>query len=234
MNMEIKKVAIILKGAVGKKSGGYGNTTNVKSDNYVDYKITYKCLKKYIIEQNKNYQFDFYIHCWNTDLQTELVQLYNPKKYIFEENSQYEKIFKENIPNGQSISQISQSLSIKKSIELMESSNIDYEYIIITRPDIAVWENIKLIDYHNENIYIEEYKNGNGDMLFIMNRKNASKFKFLYDSTLKDNPAYEHRFIKNYINKYMKQNVFSNIFVGKDIEVLNKISNEKLKILNII
>jgi hypothetical protein len=226
----MKRAAIILKGAVGMKTGGHGNTTDVCSDNYVEYELTKKCIDEYIIQHNPDYHFDFYIHCWNTDLEESLTRLYSPSASRFEENAPYEPVFKKHIPKGQSISQISQALSIKKGIELMDSTNVIYDHVIITRPDVAFWTNIQLSTYHNKSVYVEEYRDGNGDMMFVMSHKNSLKFQHLYESTLSGhNPAYEHRFIKNYITTSMKSQIKSNIIVGKDIEVLSKVPLEKLQ-----
>ena len=61
-------------------------------------------------------------------------------------------------------------------------------------------------------------------MLFVMNYKNTCLFKNLYDYIIRGNPPYEHKFIKQYVSECMMQILQSKLIVGRDIEVMNKLS----------
>ena len=50
---------------------------------------------RHIVQPNKNFSFDFFIHCWSTDLEKQLVELYKPVAYQFENNIQYKGEFEE-------------------------------------------------------------------------------------------------------------------------------------------
>jgi hypothetical protein len=164
-----------------------------------------------------------------------MIRLYQPVDYIFENNNKYKKEIKRFVKNHRDYSGISHSLSIKKSIEIMqEYSNIKnekYDIVILYRPDVILFKDIILKNYNNlkDNIYCNAWNHSNGDFHFVMNYDNAVEFKFLYDSLKKDNKHKEHFWIKNYVLKYMKKKLLMDKIVPPlNQEVLRKLVLKKV------
>jgi len=112
----MKKVAFCLLGAVSKECGKFIQPKTLYTDSpYVDYVKCKKSIMKYIIKANPNYEFDFFCHCWNYDLEDELQKLYNPKILLCENNNDYidELLSKCDIDR---FHLISHALSLKKTI----------------------------------------------------------------------------------------------------------------------
>ena len=65
--------------------------TKQGEDDLIDFYKTKKYFDKNLFFNN---DVDYFIHCWNTNLQNEIKDLYNPKKYIFENPLVKNKIFK--------------------------------------------------------------------------------------------------------------------------------------------
>jgi len=232
-----RKVAICMRGAVSNhrsrlitKNDMYTNT------DYINYKLCYNSILKHIIEPNLEfYDIDIFQHCWNTDLQNELVKLYKPKAYIFENNLIYADEITKLCKEDNDFGGISHALSIKKSIEIKEDyelkNNLSYDIVISYRYDVFLWKDINLQEYNMDKIYIHRiicpwapFMEGNGDLYFIMNNINSCEFKYLYDSVKINNPHKGHFWIRNYVINYMKKtmeedNILSdyNIAVVRDI-----------------
>jgi hypothetical protein len=210
----MKRVALCMRGAVSKESGAFfcKNDLYVKS-NYVDYLACYNSIIKHIIESNPNYVFDIFCHCWNTDLENDIIKLYKPIKWIFEDNTNYNENISELCINESDFGGISQALTMKKAIELKEEyeteNNFSYDIVILYRYDVLLWKNINLDNYINlnENLYVDSHPYCNGEFHFIMNTENSKNFKYLYDSIKLGNKYRMHFWIKNYVIKYMKKNL---------------------------
>lgn len=221
------RVCFLLRGGISKK--------NVPHQmNYVNFRACFNSIQKYIVDVNKNCTFDFFIHCWSKDLSLDLISLYQPKKYQFEDNNLYSNTIrsiqnKYHLTDQQSYNQISSSLSLKKSIELMESysaeNKIVYDYVIIYRPDILIWKEMDLSIYSRDIIYVNKWYDAIGDFHFVMNMDHANKFKNLFDSCSEgNNKPMVHVWIKNYIVNYLKiQLEEDNIRAGFDQEVLRQL-----------
>ena len=223
-----KRVALLLKGAMSQRHGvirGFVKDSNV----YTNYPIIKNSIEEFIIKPNKkNFDFDFYIHCWNTDLKEDLCNLYNPVKSCFEKNEPKLKPYEKYGDHG--MRQISQSLAIKYGIELIESTKINYDRVIVYRPDILLWKEMDLTKYDASKIYVNAHQDHGGcagDFHFVMNLQNALLFKNLIDS-LEHNPPRPHRWIKRYIKDYMKKElVMDEIIPPNHQEVLRKIARDK-------
>lgn len=226
-NLNKKRIAILLKGAVSIKSGVIRGIVKDVND-YVNYSIVKNSINEYIIKPNSaEYDFDFYIHCWNTDLEKDLCELYNPVKYKFEKN---EPVLKPHEHYGDhAMRQISQAYAIKSGINLIESSEINYEQIIIYRPDVLLWKEMNLKKYDPSKIYVNAHQQqpAGGDFHFVMNMQNANSFKNLVDS-INDNPPQVHKWIKNYVLNFMKKDLLMDEIVPPTHqEVLRKICKDK-------
>lgn len=211
----MKKVAICLKGAVSKKGKThdrfYHPNEVYRDGEYIDYVAVSNSIFKHIVNPNTGYEFDFFLHGWNVDLESQLINIYKPKKYLFENNRNYNNIISSIITNSEDFGGVSGGLSIKKSLELREiyeiETNEKYDIIIIYRYDVLLWKDMILDSYDVDNtIYVNKwYGECNADFHFVMSYVNANKFKYLYDSVaLYHNTHKFHYWIKNYVINILK------------------------------
>jgi hypothetical protein len=227
----MKRVALCIRGAISKKSGAFFTKNEIyKNGEYVNYIMCYNSIVKHIIEPNSDYVFDIFCHCWNVDLEENIISLYNPVKACFEDNTKYNDEISNLCIHNTDFGGISQALTIKKSIELKEEyqkeHNINYDFVIIYRYDVLLWKNILLSNYINltDNLYVNGHSDSNGDFHFIMNDENSINFKYLYDSIKLNNKHQMHYWIKNYVINYMNKNlIMDDIIPGQHNEVLRKI-----------
>lgn len=232
----MKRVAICIKGAVSKKGGTHDrfyNAGDVYRDGvYVDYVAVRNSVHEHIIEPNPNYKFDFFLHGWNVDLEKDLTELYLPKMHLFENNNLYNEVITAIIDRPTDFGGVSGSLSMKKSLELMEmyeiKNNFEYDLVIVYRYDVLIWKNMPLDEYLTDKyMYVNAWNQScEADFHFVMSRKNAHAFKYLYDSVSVYNNFHQfHRWIKNYVVNIagipMKEDC---IIAGVDQEHLRVIS----------
>lgn len=232
------KVAICMRGAVGKVGTWeqrYSTKNSLYDGNrpYIDYIKCYNSIHRHIITPNINdYDIDFFLQCWNTDLEEKLCQLYKPIKHIFENNQIYNDEIESLCQQDNDFGGISQALSIQKSIQLKESyefeKSFNYDIVIVYRYDVLIWKDLCLSTYdfdNNDNtIYVNAHPGCIGDFHFIMKNNLSFNFKFLYNSISQGNPHKTHHWIKNYIVNFMKIKIkCDQIWVGKFQEVLRVI-----------
>ena len=137
-----KRVAFCLSGGVSNKNG----KSLIISDNdndYINYKACFNSIKHHILNYNKNYIFDIFMHCWTKNLEMELVNLYQPKKSLFENNLEYlNQIINKCNFNLRFYSQLSKALSNEKVINLAlnysKENNFSYDIIIIYRYEFII------------------------------------------------------------------------------------------------
>ena len=85
-----------------------------------------------------------------------------------------------------------------------------------------MWKSIRLETYDYEKIYVAGVLRN--DFHFIMNMKNAGKFKNLFDSAELGNEPKTHHWIENYVKNYMKEELYTDdIAPGIHQEVLRKL-----------
>jgi len=219
-----KDVAIVLTGAMSSRKKAYTYSTDTiiqKQSEYINFNATYLGIKKNIIDANPEYNFEIFIASWNPDLEKELTKLYVPAKSIFENNENY-KDYLSSLGGYYSVA--SHALSLKKGIELVESCNKSYEYVIWDRLDCLLWKELKLSTCDPEKIYTHKWNNANSDCFFIMNLKTASIFKNLINSAENGNTPATHSWIKKYVENYMKvQLLESEIIPGEHWELIRKL-----------
>ena len=111
-----------MRGAVGKQTAEFQTKGSLyNGGEYINYRQCYNSIVRHIIEPNKDsYEIDIFQHCWNTDLESELVGLYKPKAYIFEDNNKYADEISKFCIKEKDFGGISQALTMKKSIEIKE------------------------------------------------------------------------------------------------------------------
>jgi hypothetical protein len=221
--MSKKRVALCMTGAVSSVHGhsrGLGALYN--SRQYVDYTKCYNSIKKFIIEPNLGtYDFDVFCHCWNTDLEESLTELYKPRKKLFESNTIYEAELKKRCTDPGEFSSISKALSVKKCVELIED---EYDLVIIYRYDVLLWKEMLLDTYTklDGNVYVDAgTSDHNGEFHFVMSGKIAKLFKGLYDSGV---VCRCHRWIKDYVVHSLKLTITNDaILPGVHHEVMRKV-----------
>lgn len=232
----MKKVAFCLRGAVSKQKPFFTQGSLYEKGEYVDFIKCRNSIFKYIVDPNKNYQIDFFCHCWNTDLKDKLKEIYKPRKILVEDNNKYKKIINNKCEKPKDFGGISQSLAIKKSVILKEKyelkNNFKYDIVIIYRYDVLLWKNIILDDYNlnQDNIYVNAHVNCNGDFHFIMNNNNSRYFKFLFNSIELSNKYIMHFWIKKFVTQILKKKIIMDkIIPGKHQEVIRKIQDFSIK-----
>lgn len=225
------KIAICFSGAVSKLGGSFLQINSLYNNNeYVNISACKNSTDQHLIGCNPNCSFDFFIHSWNEDLKEKFTDLYSPKKSLFEDNKIYIQEFSKKSKDPKDFGGLSKALSMKKSIELLEEYQEEYDLIMIYRPDIILMKNIDLYKYEKNKIYVNGHPESKGDFHFIMNFNNIKEFKNLYDSADYGNPHETHFWIKNYVNKFLKKElIMDDIIPGLHQEVLRKI---KLTITN--
>lgn len=198
----MKRVAICMRG-ICKNTNINNKTGKIES---IDYALCIKSIFNNIVNCNKNYRFDFYLHGWigNDEDIKNIINNYYPRKYTLEKQINFQTEF-ENIPKKDSIVKerykhmknkknldidlyfqniYSYAYSISKSIELIDS-DIEYEYIISLRYDCTINKQINLSVLEKSSIYTD-YTRGHsplffGDFIFIASKENMSHFKDFYN-----------------------------------------------------
>jgi len=233
--MSKTRVALCMRGAISKLFGPFVKKDAIYQQcDYVNYRACFESIRRHIIEPNKEkYDFDIFLHCWNPDLESDIVQLYKPKSYKFELNTDYNDEISKKCRVTEEFAGISQALTLKRVIEIKEEyekeNGFEYDKIILYRYDMLLWKDILLENYVNqESIYVNLYSECDdgchGDFHFIMSNKNAKRFKYLYDSVEFGNHFEMHRWIKRYMKEYMRVKVeMDEIEAGRHQEVLRKI-----------
>ena len=177
------KIAICLHGLVGNIIGKSGDS-NLGSD--VVLKIAHQHWDRYFIEP---YSPDIFIHSWNQDLESDLNNLFKPKKIIVEEQKKFE--IPEWIPGSFQRKQnhYSKWYSNLKSVDLMSKyeneNHFQYDFAMIARFDIAWRKRIFFEKMNNKNFYVGGWKRNPGvklkDFWFISRPKNIRKFSNIYN-----------------------------------------------------
>lgn len=165
------KIALCLSGVIGSSN----RWSNGKE---LDYSIGYEYLNNAIM---KHADVDVFIHSWSSQHKKGLTELYKPVDSIFETQIDF------GYDNPKSFAIMSQGYTKKTAVRLALNyeikNNFTYDFIILTRLDLA-W--IKQIDFNNlnpTNIYTagpEAYGKIN-DFFFIANSCNMEKLVDVYD-----------------------------------------------------
>ena len=171
------KVALCLHGLVGTNDKyGIGKKN-------INYKIGYQHFKENVFDVNDD--VDVFFHTWSTDYEEKLCKIYKPKASISENQPHYS-----DNPRNQAI--FCRWNSVKKVINLVSESENQYDFILLTRFDIAFLVNFNFFEYDNSKFYAQgpagPSKNGIkqvNDLWFFSNQKNMMQFSTLYDH-LKD------------------------------------------------
>jgi hypothetical protein len=251
------RVALVLRGGVSRISGRLLNPEDVSNSNsrYVNFRACAKSIQKNIIEANPDFQFDVFIQSWNPDLQTELSKIYLPKGASFENNDEYapllHKLTLESLKNqpktlkeiirGQirsssvdykkTFAGISQALAIKKGVELINEygNSTDYDHIILFRPDVVLLRAMKLAEYLENFVYVNNYADLMGDFHWVFHPQKIKLFSNLVESIDKGNYHQQHYWIRDYFRRHCDDGyVQDKILAGKDEEVMRQVKYSKI------
>ncbi len=234
------RVAICMRGAVSKISniptGPFRKMNSLYVEGkYVNYQRCFNSIVNHILNTNPSYNFDFFCHCWNTDLQDNLNELYKPKKYLFEDNRKYNQEILSMCKKNDDFGQVSHALSMKKSIQLKdeyeEENKFKYDIVILYRYDVLLLKDM-ILDFYkidNEKIYVNAHKKCNGDFHFVMKNLNSKFFKSLYDEIKNGKEPKIHGCIKQHILDNNKKLVIDSIIPGKHQAVIRNLYGDKFQ-----
>tara|TARA_Y100000310_G_scaffold231004_1_gene233537 strand:+ start:8147 stop:8863 length:717 start_codon:yes stop_codon:yes gene_type:complete len=145
------KVALCFSGLTGGSGGKDGEGQSL------DLIEPYNSFKENILDVN---DVDVFMHSWSLELKSELIKLYNPKKYKFEEQIEFDT--KENLREHITKSRFygnKSVLNLKKQYEL--ENNFKYDWVMISRFDLIWFSKIIFSKYDNEYFYASNW-NENG------------------------------------------------------------------------
>jgi hypothetical protein len=172
------KVALCLHGLVGTDNK-YGT-----GEKMINYKIGYKHFKENVIDIND--EVDVFFHTWSTEYEEKLCNVYSPTNFLCEEQPHYS-----DDPRKQAI--FCRWNSTKKVMDLVNQSGNEYDFILLTRFDIAFLVNFDFEKYNKNKFYAQgppgpQKNNVNqiNDLWFFANQENMTRFADLYDCLDKD------------------------------------------------
>ena len=167
------KIALCLHGIVGTDDK-YG-----EGGKMINYKIGLRHFKQHVFDVND--KVDVFFHTWSTDYEQKLIEAYSPVAYEVEK----QPLFSED-PRKQAI--YCRWLSTKKAINLVNNSANDYDFVLLTRFDIAFMVDFDFSKFNTSKFYAQGPPGAptNGldminDLWFFANQENITKFATLYD-----------------------------------------------------
>ena len=240
------KYALVLKGAISRTAayGRYGDMSVSKTtEGFVDYKLCHESINKHVILANSN--IDVFIQSWSLALEEEMVKLYKPVKYNFVDDSLFESQITEKhstVGSRRSSTSICKSweLAVNMVKEYQTLRGIQYDKILVCRPDI----------YYKEDVILEEYDVSNGtmwtncpgdalrdgvdgeggDFHFIMNQDTFLKLGNIFKDISPNFIPDWHRNEWFYVKQILKQPTkFDKFFANVNIELIRNWEEELKK-----
>ena len=146
------KVALCLSGLIG-------NAEKWLQGAELDYKYGYEeYIKKTILDFGN---VDVFIHSYSVEHQQGIEELYKPVKSVFEPNLDFKlrgEISKEQLPTPYAFCLKSMWYSRNKSVELVreyeEENDFEYDLVLLTRFDIAIFKKFEFDKYDTSKLYI--------------------------------------------------------------------------------
>lgn len=226
------RVAFCLVGIVGSVQGKYGldGTTNSTKGLPVDFRIGHHFHKKHIFDNNK---VDVFIHSWSKEFESQIVDLYQPKKYIIEEQINFKQ------PTHRMNSVMSRWYSTAMSVNLKklyeEENNFKYDMVMLYRFDHILKRNLVFSEYNPELFYIAhrddctesacrcEITKRYYDVWFFSKSSNIDKFASLYEN-FGDSFGSPHEDCVKQINRVgLSDKVRHTFFARKDCDAVRSI-----------
>jgi len=152
------KVALCLSGKIG-------NTQNKSGYHQSDYRVLktgYDHYKKHIIDKN---DLDVFIHCWDTELESEILDLYKPKDAIIENQVVFDIPDYVTGPDQRKQNVYSRWFSNMQAnnlcMKFAKNNNIKYDFIMTTRFDLAFETDIIFNSLDNNKFYVGNWTSVN-------------------------------------------------------------------------
>lgn len=168
------KIALCLHGLVGTDDKYGAGSKNI------NYKIGLNHFKKHVFDIND--EVDVYFHTWSKDYEDRLVESYNPVAYLAEKQPKFSEDLRE-----QAI--YCRWKSTKEVMNLVQKTGKKYDFVLLTRFDIAFLVDFDFKNYDGSKFYAQgppgPKKNGLhliNDLWFFSNQHNMMQFSTLYDN----------------------------------------------------
>jgi len=207
------------------------------------YSTAYQNKFEYLVEKIKKYNADVFIFSFSKELESEIIEIFKPKKFKFEEqklfNVEINKI--NNQLNKQAAKNLFSSFYSRKMACALKTqfenvNNIKYDIIVSCRPDLGYinTENFEIPDLNKINpeylysIYWNQLNAGLADWYFISNSENINFISSIYDKLpeyLNENSKYQNCLLNGFPYSNSK-NRFSQEIFQKDPEHSEKINSE--------
>ena len=197
------KIAILMHGITGA-------TDKFGTGNPVPLKLSHDHFCKHILEANKEHDIDIFAHSWSIEDKDEILCLYEPKKHLIEPQIIFDFEYTVGDPNktggafnradfGEYYgkyrgtdnlrfhSMFSRWYSAKTANDLKkqyeDENNIKYDFVFLTRYDLAYIVDIKFSDYNNQNFYVigPDSPNGYNDLWFFSDTIKMDTFCKMFD-----------------------------------------------------
>jgi len=173
------RYALCLHGLIGSldgKSGASGSCLDVLD-------LAYKHLSKYILGENN---IDIFIHSWDIEYATEILEKFKPIKSNIEIQKQFKKEKRINNHYSRWYS-FMQSVNLKTEYE--SENNLKYDGVMVSRFDVAWLKHIEFNKYDMDYFYVSQWYKSNKirkdeskikDIWFLSSSKNINEFSNLY------------------------------------------------------
>lgn len=170
--LDMDKVALIFRGGISRESGRLlgSNSVSEGESKYVNFLACANSVKKNIIQENADFEFDVFFQSWNPDLKSKIQDIYNPLATNFENNSNFtDLITRLSFESQENAKNVSQSKSpsafnaLAKALRLSNLLKIPSHNLVENFNEtfagissaLAVQKSIELFE---ANANVEEYK----------------------------------------------------------------------------
>jgi hypothetical protein len=213
------KIAILMHGIAGT-SDKFGTGKELPVN------LSHKHFMKHILDANKDHDVDVFMHSWSVDREKELLELYEPKRHKIEPQIIFDFEYTVGNPdveggdfnradfghyygkykgtdNLRFHSMFSKWYSAKKANSLKESyetqNGFKYDFVFLTRYDLAYITDIKFSDYNKEKFYVigPDSANGYNDLFFFSDSGKMNVFCNLFN-VVKEIKHFPHKHIGNH------------------------------------
>ena len=212
------RCALVIKGAVGSKTGKYTTSTSSTDLNaFVDYEFCAQQIFKHIINCNKDVQFDIFIQSWSVSLEQQLIEIYKPVSTSFINDTTIAQELKNKHKGsvGSTFAEVSMCKGWEYAVNLVRdyviNTEVQYNIVIVWRIDALLWKDIKITNYNvKDKIYCTKWKwpdwsgeLNRGDFHFVMNYTNFLHYYHMYSNISNTFIPFPHSTLLNYTKKHL-------------------------------
>jgi hypothetical protein len=194
-------------------------------------------LQRHILDVNAEFGVDVFVHSWTTHMAKDFIDAYSPVKATFQtfEHDAFQAAADGKGVPALEVSRHASMQAVLRSVADHERfRNRRYDYVVLTRPDVLLWKDMRLSSYDPERVYNNKGNGGSADFHFVMNSTNAEAFSAIYDylghpelSSLTRGAHYGLN--RAFVSKFMGLSMFEDeIDAGYDEEVLRKVEDFRL------